>query len=242
MKRFIDIVVSLFGLIVLGPILLIFMFLVWLQDRHSPFYLGVRVAKGGGEFKMVKLRSMIVNADKTGVASTSADDRRVTKVGMLIRKYKLDEFTQLWNVLKGDMSLVGPRPQVRQDVNLYTTEEMRMLTVRPGITDLASIVFSDEGDILKGKPDPDLAYNQLIRPWKSRLALFYIDHSSVGLDAKLVLTTVKAILSKPKALASVVKILEDLGAEKQLIEVASRKNPLVPHAPPGTDQIVESVR
>ena len=124
---------------------------------------------------MVKIRSMIINADKTGVDSTSSDDMRITSVGKVIRKLKLDELSQLWNVLIGDMSLVGPRPNVKSETDLYTKIEKNLLNVKPGITDFSSIVFSDEGDILSGSDDPDLLYNQLIRPWKSRLSLFYIE-------------------------------------------------------------------
>lgn len=240
MIRALDVVVSFLGLLILSPILLVFMLLVWLQDRKSPFYMAPRAAKGGGTFKMVKLRSMVANADKSGVDSTANNDMRITKVGKVIRKFKLDELTQLWNVLKGEMSLVGPRPQVQRDVDLYTDVERRMLTVTPGITDFASIVFSDEGTILEGRPDPDLSYNQLIRPWKSRLALFYIDHRSVGLNLKLVAATATAILNKPKALQKVQNELRRLGADEQMIEVAGRTKELVPFPPPGTDEIVQS--
>ena len=153
-------------------ILLSVMLIVWLQDSHSPFYISPRVGQGGRMFRMVKLRSMAANADESEVDSTSANDSRITPVGHFIRRYKLDELTQLWNVLIGNMSLVGPRPNVERETRLYTAEERRLLTVRPGITDYASIVFSDEGAILKDEPDPDLSYNQLIRPWKSRLSLF----------------------------------------------------------------------
>ena len=118
---------------------------------------------------------MSISADKNGVNSTSLNDARITPVGHKIRKYKLDEFTQLWNVLIGDMSLVGPRPNVLVDTNLYTKVERKLLTVRPGITDFSSIVFSDEGKILENKKDPNLSYNQFIRPWKSRLGLIYIE-------------------------------------------------------------------
>ena len=241
MTRVVDVLVSFIGLLVLSPVLLVFMLLVWLQDRKSPFYLAPRVAKGGGGFTMVKLRSMVVNADKTGVNSTASGDRRVTKVGKLIRKFKLDELTQLWNVLIGDMSLVGPRPQVRADVDLYTAVEREMLTVLPGITDFASIVFSDEGSILEGKSDPDLAYNQLIRPWKSRLALVYVRHRSVGLQLKLVSWTVLAIFAKPKALAKVQAELSKLGVDSETVRVAGRTEPLVPTPPPGSDQVVSSL-
>lgn len=229
-----------FGLILLLPILLLFMFLVWVQDRKSPFYLAPRVAIKGGEFTMIKLRSMVVGADKSGVDSTAADDMRITKVGALIRKFKLDEFTQLWNVLKGEMSLVGPRPQVRRDVELYTEVEKGLLDVTPGITDFSSIVFSDEGDILEGQEDPDLAYNQLIRPWKSRLGLFYIKNRSVGLNLRLVMLTVSGILSREKALAGVQATLEKLGADEEMIQLAGRKDELVPFAPPGAKEAVVS--
>src|SRR5439155_4680609 len=123
------------------------------------------------------------------------------------RAYKIDELIQLWNVLKGDMSLVGPRPQVLSDVRLYTYEENRMLTVRPGITDPASIVFSDEGNILKGSSDPDLLYNQIIRPWKSRLALLYVDKQSFLVDIWLILLTAVAIASRSAALKAIQRLL-----------------------------------
>ena len=173
MKRLFDIFASAVGLLVFAPILLAVMFLVWWQDRRSPFYIAPRVGKDMRPFKMVKLRSMIANADASGVDSTSADDERITPVGHFIRRYKLDEVTQLWNVFKGDMSLVGPRPNVKRETDLYTDEEKRLLSVRPGITDFASIVFADESEILEGREDHDLAYNQLIRPYKSVRAILY---------------------------------------------------------------------
>jgi len=198
------------------------------------------MARGNGQFRMVKLRSMVVNAAKSGVSSTSADDRRITPIGHFIRRFKLDEFMQLWNVLKGDMSLVGPRPQVEIEVSLYTESEMRMLTVKPGITDLASIVFSDEGDILAGSDNPDLKYNHVIRPWKSRLALLYIDHQSLLLDVRIILLTVLAILSRESALAKVVEILTGWGADDLVVRMAGRKEPLMPYPPPGAGLIVSS--
>jgi lipopolysaccharide/colanic/teichoic acid biosynthesis glycosyltransferase len=177
-KRLFDILASFFGLLCSAPILLPVMFVVWRQDGNSPFYVAERTGLNGKAFKMIKLRSMIVNADKSGVDSTGANDMRITPVGHFIRRYKLDELTQLWNVLKGDMSLVGPRPNVKRETDLYTSEERRLLSVKPGITDFSSIVFSDEGDILKDKSDPDIAYHQLIRPGKSRLGIFYIENRS----------------------------------------------------------------
>ena len=240
MKRLFDIFISLLGLVILSPVLLTFMYLVYRQDKHSPFYVAPRVGKNGVMFKMLKLRSMSVNADKSGVDSTSVDDIRITPIGHKIRRYKLDEFTQLWNVLIGDMSLVGPRPNVLSDTNLYTDIEKGLLTVRPGITDFSSIVFSDEGDILEGMKDPDLAYNQLIRPWKSRLGLSYIKNQSLFLDFQLILYTVIAIISKQRALAWVAIKLNNLNVDTDTVKISKREVSLYPFPPPGSDEIVSS--
>ena len=240
MKRLFDIFISLLGLVILSPVLLTFMYLVYRQDKHSPFYVAPRVGKNGVMFKMLKLRSMSVNADKSGVDSTSVDDIRITPIGHKIRRYKLDEFTQLWNVLIGDMSLVGPRPNVLSDTNLYTDIEKGLLTVRPGITDFSSIVFSDEGDILEGMKDPDLAYNQLIRPWKSRLGLSYIKNQSLFLDFQLILYTVIAIISKQRALAWVAVKLNNLNVDTDTVKISKREVSLYLFPPPGSDEIVSS--
>ena len=240
MKRLLDISVSLIGLLVLSPVLLPVIFLVWRQDGHSPFYIAPRVGKGERIFRMVKLRSMVINADKSGVDSTSGNDSRITAVGHFIRRYKLDELTELWNVLLGDMSLVGPRPNVQRETNLYSSVEKELLSVRPGITDFSSIVFSDEGDILEGKEDPDLSYNQLIRPWKSRLGLVYIHHRSLLLDLQLIFFTVFLILSKEKALYWVTNKLQSLQVEQELVQVSRRIDALYPHPPPGLTDVVSA--
>jgi lipopolysaccharide/colanic/teichoic acid biosynthesis glycosyltransferase len=239
-KRLFDFIASFLGLLMASPVLLPVMFLVWRQDRHSPFYVAPRVGQNGVPFKMMKLRSMVVNADKSGVDSTGANDRRITPVGHFIRRYKLDELTQLWNVLKGDMSLVGPRPNVQRETDLYTPLERQLLTVKPGITDFSSIVFSDEGDILKDQPDPDIAYNQLIRPGKSLFGLFYIEHRNMLLDIRLCWLTVVAIISREKALSKVQVLLRGLGADSSLLELAARQKPLTPQPPPGGTKIVTS--
>jgi lipopolysaccharide/colanic/teichoic acid biosynthesis glycosyltransferase len=233
MKRFLDIAVALTGLIAAGPLLTIVALAIWLQDFHSPFYIARRMARGGGTFPMVKFRSMVVNADRTGVNSTASADRRITPVGRLVRAYKIDELVQLWNVLKGDMSLVGPRPQVKADADLYTDEERRLLTVRPGVTDLASIVFADESEILGNSADPDLLYNQIIRPWKSRLALLCIDRQSVWLDIRLIGLTALAILSRGVALRRVERLVAQLRADPMVLRMAARREPLLPYPPPG---------
>ncbi len=237
-KRLFDIVVSSVGLVVGSLVLVPAMIAVWLQDFHSPFYVPQRVGKDGKMFKMVKLRSMVTNADRTGVDSTSAQDPRITAVGSFIRAYKIDELPELWNVLKGDMSLVGPRPNVKREVDLYTEVERGLLSVRPGITDMASIVFSDENDILKDSKDPDIDYNQLIRPWKSRLGLLYAANRSVILDLKLIVLTAIALLSREAALKRLQTILHDIHADEELKRISLRKDPLRPYPPPGATEVV----
>jgi lipopolysaccharide/colanic/teichoic acid biosynthesis glycosyltransferase len=226
LRRLLDLSVSGIGLLLVSPLLAVILFLVWQQDRHSPLYIADRAGVGGKSFRMVKIRSMVNGADRTGVESTSADDNRITPLGHFIRRWKLDELSQLWNVLKGDMSLVGPRPNTLNEVADYSEEERRLLTVRPGITDFSSIVFSDEGNILKDSIDPNSDYTLLIRPWKSRLGLIYVQHSGVTLDIQLIWLTVLGIFDKNRALARVSKILKRLGAPESLIVVAQRQVPL----------------
>lgn len=239
-KRLLDLLVSATGLVVASPVLIVVMFLVWWEDRHSPFYIAERVGSGNRPFRMVKLRSMRVGADRSGVDSTSAGDSRITPVGHFIRRYKLDEVTQLWNVLVGDMSLVGPRPNVERETRLYTEMERKLLSVKPGITDYASIVFADEGEILQDQADPDLAYNQLIRPWKSRLGLFLIENRTLALDIKLIILTVVGIAARRRALLAIARDLEARGASPDLVQVALRRDQLVPHPPPGATVVVTS--
>ncbi len=240
LKRLFDLIGSGIGLIIFCPLLLSVMFLVYWQDRQSPFYIAPRVGKNHRQFMMVKLRSMVINADKSGVDSTSSNDNRITAVGRFIRRYKLDELTQLLNVFKGDMSLVGPRPNVVRETDLYTLVERKLLDVKPGITDISSIVFSDEGDILKDQLDPDIAYNQLIRPGKSILGLIYIENQSLWLDIKLCFLTAISVFSRERALAGIQKILCDINAPEDVILLAQRKQALIPRIPPGGDHIVTS--
>lgn len=240
MKRAFDFIASLCGLIILSPLLIVLCVLVWLQDRHSPFYIPHRVGRGERPYRMFKLRSMVMRADANKVDSTANNDPRITVIGRIIRRCKFDEIPQLWNVLVGDMSLVGPRPNVIRETDLYTREEKRLLSVRPGITDISSIVFSDEGSILDGKPDPDLTYNQIIRPYKSRLGLLYIAHSGVLLDVRLIFLTILSSVNRQAALNRVSAIVDKLGAAPELVAIASRKVPLYPAPPPGAAEIVTS--
>jgi lipopolysaccharide/colanic/teichoic acid biosynthesis glycosyltransferase len=244
-KRMFDFAAALCGLIVLSPLLGLIALMVWIEDRRSPWYRGVRVGRGGRRFRMVKFRSMIPGASKSGVSSTACGDRRITRVGRLLRVGKLDELPQLWNVLTGDMSLVGPRPQVEPDAALYTNEEQRLFEVRPGVTDLASIVFADEGEILRGEilagaTDPDLIYNQIIRPWKSRLGLLYAERQTLVDDLMILSLTLLGAFSREKALAGVALLLASWNADPLLRRMAHRCEPLLAWPPPGADRVVET--
>lgn len=234
MKRVFDIVFSLAVLLATSPVVLTALLAVWIYDRHSPVYRAVRVGIGNSDFRMMKIRSMRIDADRIGGTSTAATDDRITPVGKYIRRWKLDELLQFWNVLTGDMSVVGPRPNTRAGgVDHYTDAEMRILSVRPGITDLSSIVFSDEGDILAGSGDPDALYDRIIRPWKSRMGLLYAEQRNLALDLRLAWLTAVAMIDRRRALDGVRDILVDLGADPKLVLVAERKQPLPAALPPG---------
>ena len=237
-KRIFDVIASLFGLLLFSPLLIFVTLLIYIQDFKSPFYISSRVGKDEKYFQIIKLRSMVINADKKGVDSTASNDERITRIGHFIRSYKLDELLQLWNIIKGDMSLVGPRPNVKRETDIYTFKEKKLLTVKPGITDFASIVFADEGEILAGVPKPDISYNQLIRPGKSELGLFYILNQSFLLDLLILFLTVISIFSRGISLIIITSILKKLDAKIELIELASRKKPLIPQPPPGATKIV----
>ncbi len=196
MKRLFDFVSSLFGLLILLPILGFISFKIISEDGGPVFYRGERVGLHGKPFRIFKFRTMVVDAEKLGASSTSDDDARITRIGKLLRKYKLDELPQLINVLVGDMSLVGPRPEVKKFTDLYTEEEKVILTVRPGITDWASLWNSDEGALLKGSVDPDKDYLEKIRPEKIRLQLKYVRERSFWTDIKIIFLTLKTIIFK----------------------------------------------
>jgi lipopolysaccharide/colanic/teichoic acid biosynthesis glycosyltransferase len=235
-KEVFDRSAALLGLLLLAPLLLVVAFAVWYHDHHSPFYLGRRAGRHGSQFRMLKIRSMVADAGRLGGNATAADDSRITPIGRFIRRWKIDEISQLLNVLRGDMSLVGPRPQDFEEVTTFTPQEQELLAVKPGITDFASIVFADEGEILRGAPDPCLAYRQLIRPWKSRLGLFYVAHHSFSIDLQLILLTLVRIFAPDRALDGVGRLLQRLGATAELVSVARRRTSLAPHALPGMSE------
>lgn len=238
MKRLFDFFLSFFGLIILSPILFIFFILIFLQDFNYPFYIASRVGKNGVPFNMVKFRSMIIDASASGVDSTASDDKRITRIGRIVRKFKIDEIPQLFNVVIGEMSFVGPRPNVESETRMYSKVEQRILSVKPGITDFSSIVFSDEGDILEGSDDPDLKYNQIIRPWKSRLALLYIDKRTLMIDIKIIIWTVLGVFSKKYVLKNITNFLKSINSDNLLIEVCKRVEEPMAYHPPGFNKII----
>jgi lipopolysaccharide/colanic/teichoic acid biosynthesis glycosyltransferase len=161
-----------------------------MRDGGPLFYRGKRVGLQGTPFGIFKFRTMVMNAEQLGASSTADDDPRITRVGAWLRRYKLDEVPQLINVLSGDMSFVGPRPQVQWAVDLYTTKEKALLSARPGITDYASLLFRNEGELLRGSKDPDKDYLEKIAPAKTRLGLIYVQTRSFWLDLKILVATV----------------------------------------------------
>lgn len=191
LKRLIDIILSLIGLILTSPMFLFGILMVKLSSKGPVFYVSERIGRGGKPFKIYKFRTMVINADKIGGPSTAADDPRLTKTGLLLKRFQIDELPQLINVLKGDMSLVGPRPEVKVYVNMMTEEEKNViLSIRPGITDFASLWNFHEGEVLKGAKDPEKEYMEKIRPEKLRLQMKYVREMSFFTDMKIILRTV----------------------------------------------------
>ncbi len=193
LKRVFDFIAAFIGLLLLSPILLVIALWIKFSSKGPLFYTQKRVGKDFKEFDIYKFRSMVVNADKIGPSVTSGDDSRITEVGKFIRKTKIDELPQLFNVLKGDMSLVGPRPEVMQFVAKKRDEYKKVLSVRPGITDNAAIEFRDEETIMNAYEDKERAYLEIILPQKIKLYYNYIDNISFTNDIKLLLHTLKVI-------------------------------------------------
>ncbi len=208
MKRSFDLTISALGFIVLSPLLVWIAWKIKNEDGGSIFYRGLRVGRHGKPFRIFKFRTMVVDAEKIGPSSTASEDSRITRTGKFLRKHKLDELPQLFNVLLGQMSFVGPRPEVKRFTDMYTEEEKAVLAVRPGITDWASIWNCDEGSILAGADDPDQAYMELIRPTKLKLQLKYVREASFFADLKIILLTLLTII-KP-ANHTALKIRKDL--------------------------------
>lgn len=242
MKSFLIYLFSFFIALIVLPIILVFALFIYLYDRHNPFYVAPRVGKNGKIFKMIKLRSMCIDAHKYKIDSTANDDPRITPIGKIVRKFKIDELAQIINVIKGDIAIVGPRPQVEIEVKRYTDVEMGILKVKPGITDISSIVFADEGEILEGAKDPDLLYAQIERPWKSRLALLYVKHASFWLDIRLMFYTFTNMFARNWTLRQLSKIVSQWTLDvKDLPEIVARTKDLYAYPVPGNTEIIKNL-
>jgi lipopolysaccharide/colanic/teichoic acid biosynthesis glycosyltransferase len=193
--RLLDILFSAIGLVLLSPLFILFYILVWMESKGGGFFVQERIGKDGKPFGLYKFRSMKTEAEAEGQITVGAHDTRITRIGYFLRKYKLDELPQLWNVLKGDMSIVGPRPEVKRYVDLYTDEQRKVLTVRPGITDHASIRYINENEILCRADDPERVYIEQIMPDKIKLNMVYIEHHTLREYLRVILLTIKSLLS-----------------------------------------------
>ena len=192
-KRIFDFVLSFIGLLVLSPMIIIVGVLVKMTSRSGVLYVQTRTGKNRKPFKLVKFRTMTTAADKKGPLITAGGDSRITGIGRILRKTKLDELPELWNVLKDDMSLVGPRPEIPKYVEFHRDKWEKVLSVRPGITDFATLQFRDEESVLKEAIDVERAYIEVVLPIKLSLALQYVEHHSLGLDLKILVQTVWGI-------------------------------------------------
>lgn len=190
MIRTLDVILSLLGLLILFPLFIILAFCIAIDSKGGVFYHQTRVGRNGVNFKLIKFRSMKSNADTSGLLTIGSNDSRITKVGLFIRKYKLDELPQLINVLKGEMSMVGPRPEVKKYTDLYTEEQKKVFSVRPGITDWASIRFRNENEILTKSANPEKIYIEEIMPRKIGLNQIYLQDRSVLQYFKIILYTI----------------------------------------------------
>lgn len=194
-KRFIDLVFSLSGIVLLSPLFLVIAILIFVDSRGAVFYQQIRVGRGNKDFKLYKFRTMRVDSDKHGLLTVGGRDPRITNVGYTLRKFKLDELPQLINVLVGEMSLVGPRPEVRKYVQLYNQEQLEVLQVRPGITDYASLKYFDENELLAKSNNPEETYIQVVMPAKLKLNKQYIKEAGFVTDIKIILKTVARIFN-----------------------------------------------
>jgi len=193
-KRLFDVFFSGIGLILLSPLLIVLSILILLDSKGGIFYKQIRIGVKEKEFYLYKFRSMYSNSDKKGLLTVGNNDSRITKIGFYLRKYKLDELPQLINVFWGSMSLVGPRPEVKKYVDLYTIEQKKVLTVKPGITDFASLKYSNENEILAQFEDAEKAYIERIMPDKLQLNLKYIETNNLIVDIKIIMQTLLKII------------------------------------------------
>jgi lipopolysaccharide/colanic/teichoic acid biosynthesis glycosyltransferase len=194
LKRLFDILLAVIGIVILLPLLIVIALLITIDSKGGIFYIQQRIGKNGKPFGLYKFRTMHTDADKKGLLTVGGRDPRITKTGYWLRKYKLDELPQLFNVLKGDMSIVGPRPEVKKYTDLYNDEQRKVLSVKPGITDYASIEYVDENELLAKAENPEETYVNIIMPHKLELNKKYIENNNLITDIKIILLTIKKII------------------------------------------------
>ncbi len=192
-KNIFDFVFGVIGFIILLPFLMIIGILIRIMSPGSVMFEQERIGKDGKPFKILKFRTMVENAEELGPQITIGKDMRVTKIGEFLRKYKIDEFPQIINIINGEMSFVGPRPEVKKYVDLYTPEQRKVLSIKPGVTDLASIKFKNENEILAQSQNPERTYTEVIMPEKLRINLDYVENASLLYDVKLIFNTIKSV-------------------------------------------------
>jgi len=230
LKRIIDIVLSFVAIVILLMPGMVVLLIKWLEDKSNPIYPAKRVTQNGKVFTMYKIRTMVPNAECLGGSSTSNSDSRITAVGGFLRAYKLDEVLQFINVLKGDLSFVGPRPTTVEEYESFSIEEKSTFSVKAGLTDFSSIIFSDEGLLLHGSKNPDALYQSLIRPWKSELGILYAKIPNTHLDILLIYYTMCNFFSRQYTLRRIYKLLLTLNAKPSLCEfVLERVSELDPN-------------
>lgn len=237
LKNLFDYLLAFLLITILAIPTVIILIFVYKQDFNNPIYISKRVKKNNEIFSLLKIRSMKISNEKNVITSTSYNDPRISKIGYAIRRYKIDEIPQLINIVKNEMSFVGPRPNVFEEVNLYTDQEKKLLNVKPGITDYASIIFSDESEILKNSTNPNLDYNLLIRPWKSLIGIYYVENRNFFMDIEILFLTFFSLLNKDFTTSYISKKLlkHDFETYSKLF---NPNRVLKPLPPPGSTKLV----
>ena len=237
LKNIFDYLLAFLLIVILFIPTIIILIIVYKEDFKNPIYFSKRVKKNNKIFSLLKIRSMKILNQKNVVTSTSYNDPRISKIGSIIRRYKIDEIPQLINIINNEMSFVGPRPNVVEEVKLYTNHEKKLLNVKPGITDYASIIFSDESEILKNSSNPNLDYNLLIRPWKSLIGIYYVENRSFFMDIEILFLTLFSLFDRVLVTRYISKKLlkYDFETYSKLFTPTRELKPL---PPPGSNKLV----
>lgn len=223
-KRLFDVIVAGVGLLLSLPLIAVASLFIWATDKSSPLYMTHRIGRGGKKFRAYKLRTMVVGADRNGATTARHGDARITSVGAILRRTKIDELPQFVNVIAGDMSLVGPRVTIEKVIERYDAfDRSVILSVRPGVSGLSAVVFSDLDYLVKGQTDPEAAYFRHVFPWITRFEIYYIETRTFWLDLSLVALTAVNLVSRGWALERLAAILARRGAPAEIVQMAHRR-------------------